>query len=102
MVNGPSAEATPACIKAIAENQNRVVSIEYRYTVVDRRTVTLAAGTFEVFVIDFVTRTFDEEGTVLEELTQETWFSPFVGEVRTSDELFLVTANFLDQGTTEP
>ena len=70
--------------------------IEYRYTVVDRRTVSLVAGDFEVFVVNFVTRTFDDEGGVLEEFTQESWFSPYVGEVKNENGFFLIDTNFLN------
>jgi len=57
--------------------------------------VTVAAGTFEVFVLNFTSRTLDEDGVVLEELTQETWFAPYLGEVRTENGFFLVDSNLL-------
>lgn len=81
-----------------APPENRVVTtaVDYVYTVVDQRTVTIPAGEFEVFVIDFVTRTFGEDGEVVDELVQEVWFVPGVGEVRTENGYFLVEANFLD------
>ena len=76
--------------------QTTTLMVDYVYTVVDQRTVTLLAGEFEVFVLNFVTRTFDDEGTIIEELTQEIWFAPFVGEVRTDSGYFLVGSNFLE------
>jgi len=82
---------------ATADNQRREIQTEYRYTVVDRRSVTLAAGTFEVFVINFITRTVGDQGETTDEFRQELWFSPFVGEVRTENDFFLVGANFLEK-----
>jgi hypothetical protein len=80
-----------------AEPENRTSSLEVDWvtTVVDRREVTVAAGTFEVFVLNFTSRTTDAEGTVVDELTQETWFAPYLGEVRTENGFFLVDSNLL-------
>ncbi len=81
--------------EADSANQRADLLVEYVFTVVDQREVTVAAGTFEVFVINFVTRTTDDEGTIIEEFTQETWFAPFLGEVRTENGFFLVASNVL-------
>ena len=64
--------------------------------VVDQRTVTIPAGEVTVYVIDFVTRTFGADGEIVDELVQEVWFAPHVGEVRTENGYFLVETNFLD------
>ncbi len=85
--------ATTVHMSADEGKQQRDLGIDYVYTVVDRRSVTVPAGAFEVFVIDFTTRTTDENGTVTEELTQQTWFSPYVGEVRTRNGHVLVESN---------
>jgi len=104
MVTGPLrvgqiwSGATTATVRfpeAAPENRTSTLALDWVTTVVDRRTVTVAAGTFEVFVLNFTTRTLDEDGTVLEELTQETWFSPYLGEVRTENGFFLVDSNLL-------
>ncbi len=90
--------ATTATVRfpeAEPENRTSTLALEWNTTVVDRRTVTVAAGEFEVFVLNFTTRTLDEDGVVLEELTQETWFSPYLGEVRTENGFFLVDSNLL-------
>lgn len=86
-----------------AEPENRSVTVEltYTYTVVDRRAVTLLAGDFDVFVVNLVTRTFDEDGEIVEELQQETWFVPFVGDVRTDNGFFLVDSNVLAEEPAE-
>ena len=79
------------------ENRHSTLELTYTYTVVDQRSVTLLAGEFDVFVVNLVTRTFDEDGEIVEELRQETWFSPFVGEVRTDNGYFLVETNVVEQ-----
>ncbi|MCA9835609.1 MAG: hypothetical protein KC422_01780 [Trueperaceae bacterium] len=78
---------------AVAENQNDELPIHYVYTVVDQRKVTSPAGAFDVFVINFVTRNLDEQGATVQEFSQEIWFSPFVGEVRTEQGYYLVSTN---------
>lgn len=78
---------------AAPENRSSSLEIAWSTTVVDRRQVTVPAGTFEVFVVNFTSRTFDEDGAVVEELTQETWFAPYLGEVRTENGFFLVESN---------
>lgn len=75
------------------ENQRATVELEYLYTVVDQRTVNLQAGTFNVYVINFVTRTLDDDGNITDTLTQELWFTPNVGEIRTEQGFFLVATN---------
>lgn len=82
--------------EATRGSDRAVTEVAYVYTVVDTRNVDLAAGSFEVFVINFVTRTLDADGGIADELVQEVWFAPFVGEVRTENGYFLVEANILD------
>ena len=82
--------------EAPPENRIAEADVDYVYTVVDLRTITIAAGEFEVFVINFVTRTFDDAGAVVSELVQEVWFAPSIGEIRTENGYFLVEANFLE------
>lgn len=76
------------------ENQHSTLELEYEYSVVDQRRVTVAAGSFDVYVLNLVTRTSGAEGELKEQLTQEIWFSPYVGEVRTDAGYFLVDLNF--------
>ena len=73
----------------------RSLDVDYVYTVVDKRNVTLAAGTFEVFVVSFTSRTVDENENITNELTQQHWFAPFVGDVRDEANNFLVASNVL-------
>jgi hypothetical protein len=87
-------------LSADAGKQQHAFRFDYVYTVVDRRTVTLPAGEFDVFVIDFTTRTFDDGGNVMEELTQQTWFAPYVGEVRTRTGQVLVGSNVIGAAAT--
>src|SRR5690606_24646655 len=91
--------STSVHLSADGGRQQRSLDVEYVYTVVDKRPVTTPAGQFDVFVIDFTTRTFDEEGSITEELTQQTWFSPYVGEVRTRNGHLLVSSNVLSSET---
>lgn len=68
--------------------------IEYVYMVVDRREVVVTERVYDVYVISRTTRTFDEEGAVTEEFTQQQWFAPGVGKVRHENGWFLVETNF--------
>jgi hypothetical protein len=70
------------------------LSIDYVYTVVDRRLVTVSDRVYDVFVIDRTARTFGEDGDVVEEVTQQVWFAPGVGKVRHENGWFLVATNF--------
>jgi len=88
---GAQARAT---VRFPEAGEARSFRFDYRYDVVDERRVTVEAGTFEVFVVAFESRSFDEEGNVEETLRQEVWFAPFVGEVRTDTGLYLVDTNF--------
>jgi hypothetical protein len=68
--------------------------VDYVYTVVDRRTVRVGERTYDVFVIDFTSRSFDASGEVVDELTQTLWFGPHVGTVRHENGWFLIDTNF--------
>lgn len=78
---------------ASPESQRQELDVDYSYTVVDQRTVNPPAGEFEVFVINFVSRSLDDEGNIVDDFTQETWFAPFIGEVRTAEGYFLTASN---------
>ena len=69
-------------------------SIDYVYTVVDRRPVTVSERVYDVFVIDRTARTFGEDGDVVEEVSQQVWFALGVGKVRHENGWFLVATNF--------
>ena len=74
-------------------SEPEVRHLAYTYTVVDRRTVTVPAGEVDVFVINLTSRLFDEDGTQVDEETYETWFSPYVGEVRLNTGHVLMRSN---------
>lgn len=82
--------------QARPENRRQALRFSYRYTVVDQREVTLVGGTYDVFVIDFVSRLEEESGELVEEISQQSWFTPFVGEVRTQGGYVLVETNAVD------
>ena len=90
---GGDTTATVLYPNAKAENRRVEQAVEYRYTVVDRRPVEVGAGNFEVFVIDFEARALDDERNVTETFRQTTWFTPFVGEVKTEDDFYLMRTN---------
>ncbi len=76
-------------------HKNRInFTTEYAYTVVDKRTVRLNVGEFNVYVINLESRKLGEEGEILETLRSEIWFSPYIGEVRNQYDLVLVGGNF--------
>ena len=89
---GGEAVATVTFTEADAREE---VRLEYRFEVVDRRPVETPAGTFDVFVVAFESRSVGPEQGAEETLRQEVWFEPFVGEVRTDNSLFLVGTNML-------
>ena len=70
-------------------------TLRYRYQVQDRRRVSTAGGTFDVWV---VTRQISDDVGGLFPATQQLWFSPYVGEVRTPEGLLLTSRNFAAKG----
>ena len=98
---GGHTTATVTYPEALPEHRQASLDIRYEYTVVDKRTATVPAGEFEIYVIDFNSMTVDEEGNVLEELSQTSWFVPYVGQVRTENGHYLVETNFLEQEEAE-
>ncbi len=84
---------------------SRTLDISYVSTIIDRRTVNLVSGSFEVYVISFTSRQLDANATVTSELTQQTFFAPHVGEVRDENGNFMVASNVLkapDEGAATP
>ncbi|WP_245593240.1 hypothetical protein [Deinococcus frigens] len=66
-------------------------TLNYSYTVQERRQQDTPAGKFEVWV---VTRQVSDTVGGLFPATQQLWFTPYVGEVRTPEGLLLVGRNF--------
>lgn len=66
------------------------VDIEYAYTVVDKRLVSVNGAPVTVFVINLEAT---DPANPSAELNQELWFAPYLGLVRTADGLYLVDAN---------
>lgn len=92
---GGEGEATVNFVEAGAQDQ---FTVSYRYTVVDKRRITTLAGTFDVFVVSF--ESSSQGGSSAnngEVLRQELWFTPNVGNVRTKNNLYLVSSNILNQ-----
>ena len=87
-----SALALAACAPSVLE-QRQSYQVEYRSTVDDRRPVTVEAGTYTVFVIDFEARFMDDARNVLETQKLSTWFTPYLGEVKSEHDFYLVATN---------
>lgn len=66
--------------------------VQYKYNVQDQRTVTTPGGNFNVWVL--TRQMTDDIGGVFPK-TQQVWFAPYVGEVRTADGLLLTAKNFM-------
>lgn len=71
---------------------------EYTYTVVDKRTISLERGeerlgSFEVYVLNLEGEQINAAGTVLQRVEKEIWFSPYIGEVLTSEGGLLIASN---------
>ncbi len=96
---GGDAVATVTFTEADAREE---VRLEYRFEVVDRRPVETPAGTFDVFVIAFESRSVGPEQGTGETLRQEVWFEPFIGEIRTDNALFLLETNVSAADVTAP
>lgn len=65
--------------------------LNYSYVVQERRTVQTPGGRFDVWV---VTRQISDTVGGLFPATQQLWFAPFVGEVRSPEALLLTGRNF--------
>lgn len=74
-----------------ADTEQRRVA--YVYTVVDERTVSVPVGEIQVYVIDLTTRLIGEDGTVVDEESLQTWYTPYLGEVRLRTGHVLVETN---------
>lgn len=78
----------------IADDNGKVQNqgtLNYRYDVQDSRQVTTPAGTFTVWV---VTRQIRDDVGGLFPAAQQYWFTPYVGDVRTPENLLLTARNF--------
>ena len=89
-----STVATGVFPDAPAGQRRFAQTIDYVYTVVDRRPVTVSDRVYDVFVIDRTARAFGEDGDVVDEVSQQVWFAPGVGKVRHENGWFLVATNF--------
>ncbi len=69
------------------------LDVEYVYTVIDFRPVTVAGESYEVYVIDRTVRQYDEDGGIQDELSRILWFAPRIGIVRHENGWFLVDTN---------
>lgn len=89
-----STEVTLVCPGAVASLRRQQYMVDYVYTVVDFRPVTVTDRRYQIYAIDRTTRIFDEDGNIEEEVSQQVWFAPHVGYVRDERGLLIVDANF--------
>lgn len=73
--------------------------LNYSYLVQERRRVQTPAGGFDVYV---VTRQISDTLGGLFPATQQLWFTPYVGEVRTPEGLLLTGRNFTARAGGQP
>lgn len=66
-------------------------NMNYKYVVQDRRVVTTPAGKFRVWM---VTRQMNDSVGGMFPATQQYWFAPYIGEIKTAEGLLLVDRNF--------
>lgn len=74
-------------------------TLTYSYLVQERRQVSTPGGRFDVWV---VTRQISDTVGGLFPATQQLWFAPFVGEVRTPEGLLLTERNFAPRSGGQP
>lgn len=74
-------------------------TLNYSYLVQEQRRVSTPAGGFDVYV---VTRQISDTLGGLFPATQQLWFSPYVGEVRTPEGLLLTGRNFSARAGGQP
>lgn len=92
-----STRATGVFPNAPANQRTFELTVDYSYRVIDERTVRLAGTNtreYRVFIIDRTTRSLDASGNVVEELSQQIWFAPYVGRVKHENGWVLVDTNF--------
>jgi hypothetical protein len=65
--------------------------VNYNYRVLDQRSVNIGGQTYKVWVIN---RQITDTVGGLFPASQEQWFAPFVGDVRTPEGLLLIGRNF--------
>lgn len=66
-------------------------TLKYRYDIQDRRQVSTPTGNYDVFVI---TRRVSDDLGGLFPAVQQMYYAPFVGEVRTYEDLLLTARNY--------
>lgn len=71
-------------------------TLKYRYEVQDFRQVKVPTGTYNVWV---VTRQMSDDLGGLFPATQQYWFAPYIGDVRTPESLLLTGKNFTVKGS---
>lgn len=92
---GGTTTMTERVIQGAALRPTLSTRVEYEYRVVAQRLVTVPAGTFLAFIIEFRAsiRASNGQGQG-EAIIQEIWFVPGLGEIRTREGFLLKAFNF--------
>ncbi len=70
-----------------------LVQLSYVYRILETRNVDLGGQALEVYIIAFEARQTDQNKNV-ESISQEVWYAPYLGEIKTRSGLFLMDTNF--------
>lgn len=86
--------ATITYPQAPAARRTETMSMDYVYTVIDERKVTTPLGTYDALIINLTaTQRTPGAHAPASHVSNEVWFVPFKGELRTSTGLFLTNSN---------
>lgn len=87
------------------ESGNEAVTFttNYLYNVVDRRRVNLERGEdllgrFDAFIISLEGERLAEDGSLVQRIEQDIWFTPYIGEILTKEGGLLIASNVRNIG----
>lgn len=77
--------------------------MNYLYNVVDRRIVNLERGEdllgrFDAFIISLEGERLAEDGSLVQRIEQDIWFTPYIGEILTKEGGLLIASNVRNIG----
>lgn len=82
-----------AASSIVGKTVMQTYTVNYTTTVVETRTVTVPLGEIDVFVLNHVAEHVNDFGDVIDRVSLTTWFSPYLGEVRSDAGLLLTRTN---------
>lgn len=86
-----------------SNNAPEIFTMNYLYSVVDRRMVNLERGDdllgrFDTFVISLEGERLADDGRLVQRIEQDIWFSPYIGEILTKEGGLLIASNVRNIG----